>query len=516
MPVISVNQSTALTGFGAPDAYVNIIPPQNINTVGATTNLGALVGTGSWGPLNTVFYFSDPSSLQAAVGNVTIATNDLATEASQALAFSSNLAGVRVSNGSDVAAIGVLKDTNPTPATGATLTAKYTGVVGNTITVTLAQSPFSTSGAPLVNATVQRQGFAPEFFPNIVSTATGGTFWTNFVNAINNGISGVRGPSQLITATIGSSTYPPAFASATLSGGSNGDTAVTDAELLGTDGTSRTGMYALRGTGAAVFAICGLTDVTTWPTIEAFAQSEAMLAIVTVPAGTSTTSAITDMQTNNLNSDWVKLVAESSLTIFDTLNNVQRQITPLGETVGVRAAMNPWDSMLNKPITGLTNFLQTERFGAPFSESEITQMAQAGIDAIVNPIVRGPMYGYRTGVVTSGKTDNYPVFTSFIARSIALIMGQYVGDLQGSATGDATRANARASLQHFFSTIAPYLNGAPTITLSSANNTATTVAQGLMVANISVPYLGVVSYFVANLQGGVTVSSASQTQLSNQ
>ena len=107
------------------------------------------------------------------------------------------------------------------------------------------------SAANSTKLTLTSPGNTPEIFDNI--PGTGATFWSSLVSAINHG-NAVRGPSQLVVATLGTNTsaaipsYLPT-ANQTLAGGTDGASGVDTALLLGTDGNARKGMYALRGHG---------------------------------------------------------------------------------------------------------------------------------------------------------------------------------------------------------------------------------------------------------------------------
>lgn len=499
MAVITVNGNTSLSPTAAPDAYVNIVSQGPSGATNVSANLGALVGTASWGPLNTPVPFSQAADMIAAFGPVTTAAHDLPTDAQFATGLSNNFIGIRVGDTTQAAATVQIKDSGAT-VTGATVTALYTGEVGNTISVSINQGSIATTAT----ANIQRAGYPAEVFPNLPNNSTG-SFWPAFVSAVNNGMSGVRGPSQLVTATIGTSVLGAAYATSQLAGGLNGDSSLTSAMQIGTDGTSgRTGMYALRSTGAAVFGLCGNTDSTIYATIQTFAESEGMLAIVAPPNGTSTATLSTTKQSTNLTSDWAKVVKDW-ISFYDATNSIQRSVAPIGETVGFRCAVNPWDSTLNKPAGGLSNFIATLPTSTPYSEAEIGVMLAAGIDTICNPIPVGNVYGFRTGVVASGKDDNYPIFTSYLARSFGQVMGPFVGALQSSQQGDQTRARARAAFHNFMSTISPYIDSYD-LTLNHTNNTATTVGEGYLIASINVRYLGVIRQFLLNFQGGPTVS----------
>ncbi len=39
--------------LGSNDIYVVIVPPQNVVIQGIATNIGGIVGSGAWGPVNT-------------------------------------------------------------------------------------------------------------------------------------------------------------------------------------------------------------------------------------------------------------------------------------------------------------------------------------------------------------------------------------------------------------------------------------------------------------------------------
>jgi hypothetical protein len=59
----------------------------------------------------------------------------------------------------------------------------------------------------------------------------------------------LRGPSEYIVASAGVGVTAPSLATYTLTGGTDGVTTITAAVLLGVDTGTRTGMYALRGSG---------------------------------------------------------------------------------------------------------------------------------------------------------------------------------------------------------------------------------------------------------------------------
>ena len=87
-------------------------------------------------------------------------------------------------------------------------------------------------------------GVVPEIFDNI--GGTGNTLYANMVNAINMGQSGLRGPSRIVVASLGSATSAPVAQTFSFSGGTDGATTVTSSVMIGQDTIPRSGMYALR------------------------------------------------------------------------------------------------------------------------------------------------------------------------------------------------------------------------------------------------------------------------------
>lgn len=454
-----------LAALQVSDVYLIVTPPKTPLIPGFPTDGVGLVGTASWGPLNTPVPVGDIQSAVRAFGNINLHPNDLITEIVGALKQGSqNLFGIRVSDGAEVAASGMLVDTDGSPENLVKLTAFYTGIRGNTIQVgvgvgsnnvaisatgtvtlastwvagetvtvtidgidiiytvvtgdtfatiaqalaakinadatvgklvaaTVATSPSSSvitltavtrgtvgnaitlvaaetstagtavaSGATLTGGlgtqtykvVISVPGDVNEIFDNISGTAgTGaGSAAAAIVAAINSGISGIRGPSILVTAAIATSSPGSGnlkVQSITLSGGLDGRTGVTTNVLLGVDGYTRTGMYALRGLDIAQFGIAGLTDSTSWATQLEFAKSESLLGVLGMPVGKSSYDAVKDKAAAGID-DYHVVFVKDHLYLNDTQNNVIRLVSPIGATLGRIAALSPEQSPGNKPI----------------------------------------------------------------------------------------------------------------------------------------------------------------------
>jgi hypothetical protein len=135
------------TALSVPGVYIEIVPPQVANLNGVPSNVGGFVGTASWGPINAPTSFTDAGGAARAFGPMINRSYDLTTAASIATmqGAAGTYVGVRVTDGTDTKASGTLS------------------AHGNS------------------------------------------TFWGVIAAAINNGSNVNRGPSDLITATAGSS-----------------------------------------------------------------------------------------------------------------------------------------------------------------------------------------------------------------------------------------------------------------------------------------------------------------------
>jgi len=196
------------TSLVVPDVVVQIVPPQQNYVNGVATNILGLVGTASWGPVNSPTVIGDIKSYAATFGNIQPRKYDMGTAAWAAiLNGANNMRCVRVTDGSDTAA------TANIGTSGVTITSRYTGSLGNGIAAMLTAGTASGSW----RVTITLPGLVPEVFDNIAAGLSGNAVWVAMATAINNGISGLRGPSQIVVATAGTSTALPATTTAALS-----------------------------------------------------------------------------------------------------------------------------------------------------------------------------------------------------------------------------------------------------------------------------------------------------------
>jgi Bacteriophage tail sheath protein len=187
------------TSLTVPDIFVQIVPPNNNFINGVPSNILGAVGTATWGPVNSPVTVGSMSEAVQNFGSIQPFKYDLMTGCAAAfMQGANNIVCVRVTDGTDTAATAAVLDGSS--VTGITLTAFYTGIVGNTINAVLSTGTSYTSGTPTYKLTLAIPGGTPEIFDNI--GGTGATFWSNLSKAVNLGQSGIRGPSQLCISTL--------------------------------------------------------------------------------------------------------------------------------------------------------------------------------------------------------------------------------------------------------------------------------------------------------------------------
>lgn len=508
MPV-SQYGSINLTALIVPDVYVQILPPQNTLINGLPTNILGVVGTATWGPVNSPTIVGGMSDYAQTFGAVMPRKYDLGTAIAMAvLQGANNFRGVRVTDGTDTAATASI-GTSPV---NITFTGKYTGTKGNLIQVTISAG----SAASSWRAVVSMPNQVPETFDNI--TGTGAALWANMAAAINNGQSGLRGPSQFIVASAGTGTTAPAAGSTTLSGGTDGATTITSAVLLGQDTTPRKGMYALRSTFTSVAMLADCDDSTSWTTQIAFGLSEGIYMIMTGPAGDTISNAVSVKATAGIDSYAGKLMFGDWMYWQDTANNQLRMVSPQGAVAGRLSNLSPEQSSLNKPLYGIVG-TQKSMTNNVYSSAELQALAQAGIDVVTNPIPAGNSFGVRIGHNCSSNPvingDNYTRMTNYLAYTLNSAMGLFVGKLQSGRKNDPLRRQCNATISNWLQSMKGDGDNVGMIDDFSSqcddrNNPPNRVSLGYMQDDVKVRYLGVVEKLIVNLEGGQSVTITRQ------
>lgn len=496
----------------APDLYVQIVPPQTILINGIPTGILGLVGVASWGPKNAPMVIGDPGTAAMNVGAATVRSHDLATACTVAFGEGvTQIAAVRVTDGTDAEATVQVMDTATTPVAGLTLTALYTGIVGNTITAAVTTGTAANS----YKLTIQRAGYVPEVFDNLAGT--GNALWLAMANAVNNGQNGVRGPSAIVTAAADASTAAPNITSTyTLAGGMDGTSGVTDTTLLGADGTTRTGMYSLRGSFASNINLLDHTTSTEWPSILAFAEQIGAYAHVAPAPSTNATTTATDVTTVGVDGYGLKVMVGDWVYVYDSVNGQQRMLSPALFSACNKAAKIPAQGTLNQR---LMTPIATQRSATqiPYSSAEIQQIFQSRLDVIADPSPGGSYFSCRTGLNSSSNPttndDTYTAMTNYLAFSLGQsALGSVVGKPQTADLRKEVKAGLDGFLLDQFNLgwigdpNNPTAQGAFSVKCDATNNSSTRVALGYLQADVQVKYLNTVRFFLVNLQGGGAVT----------
>jgi hypothetical protein len=496
--------STALV---VPNLYVQLVPPSATLLNGVPSNIIGFVGSASWGPVGVPMTLGTMAEYAAAFGPVMNRIFDMGTHV--AIAVQQGAAAfvcVRAADGTQAAATG------SGPAGCITFTALYSGGLGDQIDVTLAAGSKAGSWAAVIGI----PGLTPERFDNIEGTGTG--FWTALVAAVNTGAGQLSArASVFVTANAGGGSTAPTAATYTLSGGLDGAADVTAATLTGSGTAPNTGMYALTGQGCSILDLCDGTDPRQWSTVEAFAASEGLYAMLTGPAGETIASAIATQAAAGIDSQAVKLLFGDWLWWWDATNGLQRLVSPQAFAAGRLANLSPEQSGLNKPLAGIAG---SQAVGVPgsgitraFSAAELTALFEVGIDVITNPGAGGQaIWTLRLGHNSSSNPaingDNYTRLTNYIAATLSAGMGIYVGQV----INKALLRNVRSTLMGFLSgLLSQGLLGstdgsAPFAVLcDTVNNPQSRLALGYVQADVKIRYQGINEKFLVNLDGGTSV-----------
>lgn len=310
----------------------------------------------------------------------------------------------------------------------------------------------------------------------------------------------------------GGATGAPVLVKTTLAGGTNGNTGVTSASLVGLDTGSRTGMYALRGLAASsVVILADADDPTQWSAQSAFSLSESCYVIGTIAAGyqDNISGAVNLLRTSAINNYDFSLMHGDWCQIYDPFNSVTRFISPQSFKAGILATILPSDSALNKQIVGIIATQKTAE-NRVYSDADLSQLRTGRIDVITNPIPAGNLFGCRFGINTSSnpltQTDNYPRLINFIAVTIAYGMGQFVGLPQTTTV----RVQAKNAVQSLMGIL--FNNGligdvnypndpshAYFVQLDADNNPNEQVQQGFMQCNVQFVEYAIIQYLIVNL-----------------
>lgn len=510
MPIVQ-SGSINTTALVVPDAEIVIVPPAAQAINGVPSNIGGIVGTAVWGPVNSPTVIGNIGQYQALFGPLQPRKYDMGTVLADAgLLGANNFRCVRVTDGTDTAASVVVQ------SNCLTIISKYTGSGGNGGAITLSAG----SAATTVRAVVSMAGVSPETYDNIGAGLSGNALWLAIGAAINNGNTAFRGPSKMVVATVGSGTSAPTYASSTLTGGTDGATSVTGSTLVGTDGlgSARTGMYALRSTGCAVITLADCDASSTYSTQAAYCISEASYGVGVTPAGDTITNAAATLATAGVDTSWFTLIVGDWVYWLDTYNNLLRLVNPQSYKMGKLLNLAPNGSTLNKELLGIAG-TQTSYANQVYAAADLQLCGSSRLDLLMNPCPGGAYFGFRFGRNTSSNPltngDNYTRMTNYLATTLNAAMGKFVGELQDAESvgfAGTPSADAAAALRSFCSNLQAAgligaVGGPPAyfVEIDANNNPESQVALGYLTALVQVRYQSVIQYFIINVQGGQSV-----------
>lgn len=503
-----------ILGITNPGVYVDQILPTAF-IAGVPTNIEGIVGVGSWGPVGGVKFFNTPDDCAGIFGFPAARSYDLPSYVETAYQEGSNIsfAGVRVSDGTDVAAAATITSSG-------TFTARYTGTRGNAITIGFQK----TAAAAAYACVISFPGRTPERFDNIAAP-TVGAFWANLALAINNGTA-QRGKSNYVVFTAASTPSVAAVLNTptTLTGGTDGTSGVASSQLVGQDVLPRTGMYALRGAGTDCFAICDLTDATTWGVQLAFAISEACYAISATASGDTIASAVAARTTAGIDDPSIKIIEGDWPTTYSSYLGVSRLVSPQAAAIGLFGNLSPEQSPINKRLNSVIA-TQTSTQGILTANADESTAQTGGIDLIgKSAALNEDFFSFLTGRNASSNTaangDEYTRLTNFLIKSLeGAATRSIVGKLQSVQPNDPTRTNALMVVNSFLQSLVDPSSGSGGYGMIDSfscqcdqnNNTPTTIAQGFLFLYAAVRYLATVRYFVIKLAGGNNVTVTSQS-----
>lgn len=517
----SISQAGSLnpTALVVPNLYINVQTPTLLSLNGVPTNVLGIVGSASWGPLNTPLTFGGiPTAL---FGSPRPRKYDMATHVATALLQGAGaFVGVRVSDGTDTDATGLLAPATGNASWGATVTALYSGTYGNGVTFYVQPSSI---GAGFVDAVAYNPSTGvPEQWTGIPAS-TPALFWPNLIAAVNGAaVAGWipnRGASVSVVLSLGTGAasipVPTAQVSVALIGGTDGAAGVGASQLIGTNtAAAPTGMYCLQKQGVTIGVLADLDTSTTWTTQVAFGLAFGIYMICTGPSGDTVGNAITTKQAAGLASTAAKLMFGDWLAWFDTYNGITRFVSPQGFAAGLLANLSPEQSSLNKQIAGIAYSQKsgTATSTLTYSDAQLQALVGAGIDVITNPAPGGAYWACRSGHNTSNNVavynDAWTRLTDYISSTLAAGMGIYVGQ--------PINAGLFANIT---STLLGYLGGLLnagqialvggnipySVVCNSSNNPQSATSLGYVTANVQVTYQGINEKFVVNLLGGATV-----------
>jgi hypothetical protein len=308
--------------------------------------------------------------------------------------------------------------------------------------------------------------------------------------------------------------------------------------FVGVDGTAgiRSGMYALRGSGATHATLCDLYDsftftsgaspaltggtIDTWAAQAAFGFSERIYMVGAAAPG--------DMPGNWAGYNAPGIVGAQNWSFkamfgdwcywSDVTNNMVRMVSPATFAMARLAAQSPVLSALNQPIFGISGS-QFANSNLVWTQADIAIVQAAGFDVIVPPgqgaggqNIWSCATGNNAAPNGAVQGDNYTTMTNYVVSSLAQAgaIGPYIGDAITASLNQVIYgelANFGQSLED--AGLIGNAQGTPAFTVTNTS-TPTQNQNGIDVFAMQIQYLSILRQFAINVQGGQTVTIQDQ------
>jgi hypothetical protein len=376
--------------------------------------------------------------------------------------------------------------------------------------------------APVIAVVINYPNAPAEGWNGLIAYATAGgafdapTFNASLLAAVNGSVRGVSGSSRW-TASAGSGTQPPTVGATSASGGTDGTSGLTSADLIGVGGIfGRTGMQALSGLiSGAQFAIAGLTDPTVAQTLEAFAIVENAIAHWSYPEGTTTAEAI--LMRSEYDIAGASLITDMDWdSVFDDLSGTTFYVPPQDKLAGVISGLPSYVYPGNQPVGGVAGVNSTDQIVGGInlvSSSDSDTRQQNGLLYLnyMPRSPRGPALGLPHGMMSDGVT---PINDARMLKLIVDTLSQRLGVVVGEAMNtDPTSPDwLNPAGRDALDIATAYLGGLKSskqITswqfLLGSDNTQTTAVQGFLIPRTSVVTNSEAQYILNIVQVGRAV-----------
>lgn len=370
--------------FNSPQVKTSVSNYSGYVSASSSVVMG-MVGAASMGPVNTPTLITSEANFVATFGPPAL-TNFGQAAAIQYLQQGSSLWYVRITDGQDTTASVNVPDTLTTPTTSFTVSGNSTGSNFNGWQVVISNVVTSTSPSTFTFQVLNASGLSVAIINNVSMYSSSSNYLPTLVS---NG-----GYNFTITDPNNGSGTTPAAGTYTLAGGSNGDTNITDAQVIGTGSTGMQGFVNNELYPISVLATPGFVDDAVINAAITLCQNRGdCLYLCDTPQSLSVSEVISWSNGTGTYSSTMTAINNQYAAVYwpwvqyyDPYNGVNRWTPPSGWIAGVYAYNDsvayPWDAP-----AGLTRGRLTQPIGIEYSASRADRDQLQGQGNIINPII---------------------------------------------------------------------------------------------------------------------------------